>query len=80
MKYEVVPAPICPACGASHTIVQEARDLIFNYRGQTLVVPAVQGEYCTTCGEVFFGETPNEGERYAQAITAFTRKVHIEHD
>ncbi|MBV8046477.1 MAG: hypothetical protein JO171_04965 [Paludibacterium sp.] len=36
MEYEVVPAPICPACAASHTLVKEARELIFTYRGQTV--------------------------------------------
>jgi len=36
--YAAIPSHICAACGASDSLVLEARDLPFEYRGQVTII------------------------------------------
>lgn len=41
----------CPTCG-SQRISLTKKDLEFSYRGRTIIVPKVECEVCSECGEV----------------------------
>lgn len=40
----------CPACGAAE-LTRDTRDLPYTYKGETIVITAVTGEFCSACGE-----------------------------
>ena len=62
----------CPVCGAAELAV-DTRDIPYVYKGQTLIVPAVHGEFCPACGEGTVAA--QESERVSQAMVAFAREV-----
>ena len=53
----------CPACGASE-LVQNTRDLPYTYKGKSIVIPSVTGEFCPACGESIL--TVPESERVGE--------------
>jgi HTH-type transcriptional regulator/antitoxin MqsA len=63
---------ICPTCGAA-SAVHETRDLPYTYKGQTTVIPGVEGDYCDECGDAVFSR--EAGDRYGVAIQAFIKQV-----
>jgi HTH-type transcriptional regulator/antitoxin MqsA len=74
--YVMVPAHVCPACGESGSLVREVRDLPFEYRGESIVIEAVHGEFCTACGEGFADTGyPADWKRMADAMVAFAERV-----
>lgn len=74
--YAVIPARICAACGASDSLVAEARDIPFEYRGQSTVICAVHGMFCTACGEGFADpDHPADWRRMSGDAHAFARQV-----
>lgn len=74
--YAAVPGHICAACGSSHTLMTEVRDIAFEYRNQRTVVPAVHGVFCTCCGEGFAdAAAPQDWLRMSEEIHAFTQQV-----
>jgi HTH-type transcriptional regulator/antitoxin MqsA len=40
----------CPICGAAQ-LVHDTRDMPYTYKGETTVIPAVTGDFCTACDE-----------------------------
>jgi HTH-type transcriptional regulator/antitoxin MqsA len=40
----------CPICGAAE-LVHDTRDLPYTYKGETTILPAVTGDFCSACGE-----------------------------
>ena len=40
----------CPACSAAK-LVRDTRDLPYTYKGESTVIPAVTGDFCSACGE-----------------------------
>lgn len=62
----------CPVCGAA-ALVHDARDMTSVYKGESVVIPAVQADWCPACGEALMG--PDESERVMQAIRAFQQRV-----
>ena len=62
----------CPACGASE-LVQSTRDLPYTYKGKTIVIPSVTGEFCSTCGESVLAIS--ESERVSAAMLDFNKSV-----
>ena len=44
----------CPHCGAAE-LVHDTRDMPYTYKGETTVIPAVTGEFCTACDESILG-------------------------
>lgn len=74
--YAVVPAHLCAACGVSNSLVLEVRDMPFEYRGQSTVICAVHGKFCTVCGEGFADPAhPADWLRMGDEMHAFTRQV-----
>ena len=43
----------CPACGSE--CVRAIRDLPYTYKGETTVIPEVEADFCTACGEAVIG-------------------------
>ena len=62
----------CPACGASE-LVQNTRDLSYTYKGKSIVIPSVAGEFCPACGESVL--TVPESERVSVAMLDFNKHV-----
>ncbi len=40
----------CPVCGVAE-LVHDTRDQSYTYKGETTVLSAVSGAFCTACGE-----------------------------
>lgn len=62
----------CPACGAVE-LVRDTRDVPYTYKGETITIPAVVGDFCPTCGEVVMDMA--EGIRHSAAMLAFNKRV-----
>lgn len=62
----------CPECG-TRSPVHDTRDVLYTYKDQTTVVPAVAGHFCATCGEVTLDS--DAVDRYSDLVGAFQRKV-----
>jgi HTH-type transcriptional regulator / antitoxin MqsA len=66
----------CPNCGAAK-LVADTRDIGYAYKGQSTTVPAVTGEYCPSCEEVFLEQ--EQGDRYSAWVAAFQQRVNATH-
>ena len=62
----------CPVCGAAG-LVHDRRDMTSVYKGESLIIAAVEADWCPACGEALMG--PAESERVMQAIKAFQQGV-----
>ncbi|MDD0974074.1 type II toxin-antitoxin system MqsA family antitoxin [Pseudomonas fontis] len=62
----------CPVCGAVE-LEASIRDLPYVYKGESLVIPAVSGEFCPACGEAVLDAA--ESARVSAAMLAFSRQV-----
>lgn len=60
----------CMSCGFKG-MIHEARDLHFEYKGASLLVPKVAGWYCPHCAE---GE-PDNAVAYSETLDAFAQKI-----
>lgn len=45
----------CPVCGMAE-LIHETRDLPYTYKGETIVIRAVTGDFCPNCSESILGE------------------------
>lgn len=64
----------CPACGGE--MARAIQDLRYVYKGEPLVVPALDALVCASCGEALFA-TPEDGARYDAAIRAHISAVNL---
>lgn len=62
----------CPVCGAAE-LVRDTRDLPYTYKGETLLIPAVTGDFCPACAESLLDAA--ESERVMRAMGAFSKQV-----
>ncbi|MEO8198769.1 MAG: type II TA system antitoxin MqsA family protein [Thermoanaerobaculia bacterium] len=62
----------CPSCGWK-AMKKEKRDLPFSYKGRSIVVRAVAGDYCPKCDEAVLGEAGSG--RYAAALDRLVKEV-----
>jgi len=62
----------CPACGAAE-LVHDTRELPYTYKGETITIPAVVGDYCSACGESVLDAA--ESARVSAGMLAFNRQV-----
>lgn len=60
----------CVACGHDD-MAFDTRDLTFAHKARKTVVHGVPGWFCPHCGEGYI----EDGGRYAEAITAFSREI-----
>ncbi len=62
----------CPVCGAAE-LIHDTRDITFNYKGESMMISAVTGEYCPACAESILDAA--ESDRVMQQMGAFAKQV-----
>lgn len=62
----------CPVCGAAE-LLHDTRDISFTYKGETIVIAAVTGDFCPACAESLLG--PEESTRVMGEMSAFSKQV-----
>lgn len=62
----------CPACGSA-SAARDSRDRPYVYKGRTLLIPAVVGDYCPACDEAVLDGA--ESARVSAAMLEFNRQV-----
>jgi HTH-type transcriptional regulator/antitoxin MqsA len=62
----------CPNCGAAE-LVLDTRDRSYTYRGETITIAAVTGEYCPVCDEVVLDNKASE--QYTTQAMALNKRV-----
>jgi HTH-type transcriptional regulator/antitoxin MqsA len=62
----------CPNCAAAK-LVHDTRDMPYTYKGESTVIPAVSGDFCSACGEVVLDLA--ESTRTSAAMLEFNKQV-----
>lgn len=62
----------CPACGAAR-LEKDTRDLPHVYKGESIILRQVTGQFCRTCGEAVLDA--DESRRTMELMRAFAREV-----
>jgi len=62
----------CPVCGEA-ALVHGVRDIAYAYKGQSVLIAAVEGDSCPACGENVLDA--EESSRVSLAMLAFNRQV-----
>jgi HTH-type transcriptional regulator/antitoxin MqsA len=62
----------CPVCGTAD-LVRDTRDLPYAYKGERIVIPAVTGDFCSTCTESVLDTA--ESERVMEAMSRLTNRL-----
>jgi HTH-type transcriptional regulator/antitoxin MqsA len=62
----------CPNCGAAE-LVLDTRDRPYTYRGETITIAQVTGEYCPACNEVVLDNKASE--QYTTQAQALHKRV-----
>ncbi|QXI26227.1 type II toxin-antitoxin system MqsA family antitoxin [Pseudomonas vanderleydeniana] len=62
----------CPVCGAAE-LIHDTRDLPYTYKGETIVLTAVTGEFCPACAESVLDVV--ESDRVMREMRAFSKQV-----
>ncbi|GFN45741.1 antitoxin [Candidatus Regiella insecticola] len=62
----------CPLCGAAD-LIRDVRDLPHTYKGETTVIPMVEGDYCPACNDVVI--CAHHASRVSTAMLSFNKQV-----
>lgn len=62
----------CPTC-AKAKMVHDTRDMPYNYKGESTVIPAVTGDFCPACGESVLDA--GESVRASALMLEFNKQV-----
>jgi HTH-type transcriptional regulator/antitoxin MqsA len=62
----------CPICGKAK-LVHDTRDLPYTYKGESTVIPAVTGDFCSTCSEAILDAA--ESARASSLMLGFNKQV-----
>ena len=62
----------CPVCGAAD-LIHDTRDLPYTYKGETIVIASVTGDFCAACAESVLDA--GESDRGMQAMREFAKQV-----
>jgi HTH-type transcriptional regulator/antitoxin MqsA len=62
----------CPVCGVAE-LIHDTRDLPYTYKGETTVILAVTGDFCTACTESILDAA--ESNRVMREMRAFSKQV-----
>jgi len=65
----------CPSCGGPE-LLSEVRDLTFTFKGRSMTVENLKGEFCPLCDDGVLDV--QDGNRYDNAIMAFIKLVNSE--
>ena len=63
---------ICPHCAAAR-MVPDTRDMPYTYKGESMPLPAVTGEFCPACSEAVL--SAHESARVSALMLAFNKQV-----
>lgn len=62
----------CPTCGNAE-LLHDTRELPYSYKGESTIIPAVTGDFCTACDEVVLDAS--ESERVMSEMKNFSIQV-----
>lgn len=62
----------CPVCGGAE-LVHDTRDVTHSYKGESMVIPQLTGDFCPACEEYITG--PEESKRAMSLMNEFNRQV-----
>jgi HTH-type transcriptional regulator / antitoxin MqsA len=62
----------CPSC-AMADLVGDIRDLPYTYKGESTIIPGVEGDFCSACGESVLAVA--ESARVSAAMLEFNKQV-----
>ncbi len=62
----------CPVCGGAE-LIHDIRDLAYTYKGKTITIPAVVGDFCPACGEAIL--ELGEARRTSDLMLQFNTKL-----
>lgn len=62
----------CPVCGAAE-LVHDTRDLPYTYKGETTVISAVTGDFCSACNESVLDAA--ESDRVMREMRVFSKQI-----
>jgi HTH-type transcriptional regulator/antitoxin MqsA len=62
----------CPSCAAAE-LVHDTRDMPYTYKGESTLIPAVTGDFCSACGEVVLDLA--ESIRTSAVMLGFNKQV-----
>jgi HTH-type transcriptional regulator/antitoxin MqsA len=62
----------CPTCGAAE-LVHDTRPIPYIYKGESITIPAVSGDYCPACGEAILDVV--ESRRTMTLMNEFNKQV-----
>lgn len=62
----------CPNCGED-TLVQDTRDLPYEYKERTITISSISGEFCSNCDEAVLSQ--ESSARLSHELLAFRKSV-----
>lgn len=62
----------CPVCGAAE-LIHDTRDLPYTYKGETTVISAVTGDFCSACTECVLDVV--ESDRVMREMRSFSKQI-----
>lgn len=62
----------CPICGRAQ-LIHDTRDLPHHYKGEATIIPDVEADYCSACGEAILNY--EETGRVSQLMGEFNKQV-----
>ncbi len=62
----------CFSCGEAE-LVKDRRNITHSYKGKSIIIPSVSGDFCPSCGEVVLDK--NESQRISIAMLKFNQQV-----
>lgn len=62
----------CPTCGAAE-LAHDTRPIPYIYKGESITIPAVSGDYCPACGETILDKV--ESRRTMKLMNEFNKQV-----
>ena len=62
----------CPVCAAAE-LIHDTRDMPYTYKGETVLIAAVTGDFCPACAESILNA--QESDRVMREMRAFSKQV-----
>jgi HTH-type transcriptional regulator/antitoxin MqsA len=62
----------CLSCSNAE-LVHDSRDITHSYKGKSMIIPSVSGDFCPSCGEVILDKS--ESQRVSAAMLKFNQQV-----
>lgn len=62
----------CPACGTAE-MIRDSRDIPYIYKGKLTIIPHIEGDFCSACGESVLDAAM--AERLSNSMLSFNGDV-----